>query len=169
MNKNLTLAKGLARKLELPLKILSVEEDEEGTLTFHFSSEGRLELRDLIKKLQEKTKRKILAQQVSFKEAVQFLTGVGLCGQRLCCATFLKTSAQFSLTDTLEEKGSNEGVGLCGRKMCCLTFEGEKTSPPEEIPTEKPAETPSRTKESPKPPSTPVLRVLPRKKPRHRR
>lgn len=158
MNKNLSLAKTLAVKLNLPLKIISVEENGEGILTFRFSSGSRVELRDLVRKLQEETKRKVTMQQMGSREEVRLLAGVGPCGQKLCCATFLKTLPVLPT----EGKINEEKIGICGKPMCCLAFEEKAAveSRPQEMPLAQIV-----TKTLPQR----ILRVLPRKKSRHRR
>lgn len=172
MNKNLSLAKELVKKMDLPMKVFSVEEDEKGILTFRFSSESKVDLRDLVKKLQEKAKRKIVMHQVGPREEVKFLAGVGPCGRRLCCS-FLKTSSSFSPPLLIGSRREEEKIGLCGKPLCCLRFEEEKTEVKEktlsEIIAEKPAEPISPPKETP--PASPrrILRILPHKKSRHRR
>lgn len=161
MNKNLSLAKTIVEKLGLPMKVFSVEENEEGVLTFHFSAENRVEMRELTKKLQEETKRKIMMHEVGAREEAQILSSVGPCGRRLCCATFLKTFPAFGAQDLKEGK---EKMGACGKLICCLAFEErqvalEAAPSPQLPPIFEPV----------KPPPQHILRVLPRKKPRHRR
>ena len=172
MNKNLSLAKELARKLELPMKILSAQE-EGGDLTFHFSSETKVDLRDLVKKLQEKTKKKIIMHQVSAREEIKFLASVGPCGRKLCCLSFLKTLPTLPFDNQTGGRETSEKTGLCGKPLCCLSFEEKKITakeePPQESKVEKTVEIPQKAEEPATPPSRRVLRILPRRKPRHRR
>lgn len=174
MNKNLLLAKELIRKLELPMKVLSVEENEEEMLTYRFSSENRVDLSDLIKKIQEETERKVTMYQVGPRDEVKFLSSVGVCGRKLCCATFVKNPSAFSVTDT-DGKGFEEETGFCGKIKCCLAYQEKKTAPeetkaPKTLSEEKTApETASQGPSVDKPVVKPIIRVLPKKKARHRR
>lgn len=172
MNKNLSLAKELIKKLDLPMKVFSVEENEEGILTFHFSSESKVDLRDLVKKIQERVKRKIVMHQAGPRDEVKFLAGVGPCGRRVCCS-FLKTPSSFSSPFPAESRREEEKIGLCGKSLCCLQFEEKKTEVKEKIPlesiTEKLAEPIPPPKETLPTPPRRILRILPRKKSRHRR
>lgn len=174
MNKNLLLAKELINKLELPMKILSVEENEEGMLTYRFSSENRVNLSDLIKKIQEETERKVTMYQVGSRDEVKFLSSVGVCGRKLCCATFIKNPSTFSVTN-LDGKGFEEETGFCGKIKCCLAFEEKKTASVETKSLEITAEeknVPEAASPDPsisKPVAKSVFRVLPKKKARHKR
>lgn len=167
MNKNLSLAKTLVNKLCLPMKIISVEEDEDGALTFRYSSENKVELRDLVKKIQEETQRKIIMHQVGLREEVKMLANVGPCGQKLCCSTFLKTIPALS-----SDKYSEENIGLCSKPMCCLAFEGKSFIKKEVSTRQIEAEPIPQTQPqaiAAKPQPQRILRVLPQKKSRHRR
>lgn len=175
MSKNLSFAKQLTRELELPMKILSIEENEDEGLTLLYSSPTRVDFRDFVKKLQDKTKRKITMREVNPRDEAKFTTGVGPCGRKLCCITLFKTSSSLPSGNLPEERSTGEETGMCGKRMCCLSFE-EKTPPSqEETPqkaTQEKATQPlqlTQTKEIPENQVKRILRVLPRKKPRHRR
>ncbi|MDP3998034.1 MAG: regulatory iron-sulfur-containing complex subunit RicT [bacterium] len=169
MNKHLRLAKELTSKLDLPMKIVSVEEDDGGLLTFRFSSENRVDLRNLVKKLQEETKGKVILHQVGEREETKFLTGVGLCGRKLCCASFLKNPPVLSSG----EKTADDQIGVCGKSLCCLAFE-EKGLIEEKISAQQTGaeSTPQIQPQSAvpvKPSPQRILRVLPHKKQKHHR
>lgn len=173
MNKNLTLAKKITEKLGLPMKVFSVEENEEGILTFHFSSSSPLELHNLIKKLQEETKRRVVMREVNPRDEAKFFATIGPCGRKLCCASFLKSIPAIPVDTPKNTKGEDGKTGLCGKLMCCLAFEDKEIPPQKEVkkllPEEKLEEPSKENQELPKTPKRRILRVLPRKKARHRR
>lgn len=151
------------------MKVISVEEDEEESLIFRFSSESRVDLHDLIKKLQDETQKKVTLHQMGQREEARILSGVGPCGQRLCCAAFLKT-----LPTLPSDKYSEKKIGLCSKPMCCLAFEEKafiKEGPPPAGGQQFEAEPTPQTQPqaTAKPPPQRILRILPQRKSRHRR
>ena len=54
------------------------------------------------------------------------LGGCGVCGRKLCCASFLPNFTQVSIRMAKEQGlslSSSKISGCCGRLMCCLRFE----------------------------------------------
>jgi cell fate regulator YaaT (PSP1 superfamily) len=56
------------------------------------------------------------------------LGGVGCCGQRLCCSTFLKKLGKLHMRMAKEQNMTltpSKISGICGKLLCCLEFENE--------------------------------------------
>lgn len=56
------------------------------------------------------------------------LGGIGICGRKLCCSTFLSEFAPVSIKMAKEQNLSLNPTkisGVCGRLMCCLKNEQE--------------------------------------------
>ena len=54
--------------------------------------------------------------------------GLGVCGQRLCCASYLSQFRSITLRDVREQNltpNPSKVSGVCGRLKCCLHFESD--------------------------------------------
>ena len=97
-------------------------------LLFYFSSEGRVDFRDLVKDLASVFRTRIELRQIGIRDEAKMLGGFGACGRPLCCSTFLPDFAQVSIKMAKEQGLSLNSAkisGMCGRLMCCLRFETE--------------------------------------------
>ncbi|MBQ9784950.1 MAG: stage 0 sporulation family protein [Clostridia bacterium] len=97
-------------------------------LLFYFSSEGRVDFRDLVKDLASVFHTRIELRQIGIRDEAKMLGGIGACGRPLCCMTFLPDFAQVSIKMAKEQGlslNSTKISGLCGRLMCCLRFESD--------------------------------------------
>ena len=97
-------------------------------LLFYFSSEGRVDFRELVKDLASVFRTRIELRQIGIRDEAKMLGGFGACGRPLCCSTFLPDFAQVSIKMAKEQGLSLNSAkisGMCGRLMCCLRFETE--------------------------------------------
>ena len=119
----------LARKLDLPMKLLSVESSlDAGYITIFFSAEGRVDFRQLVRELASSLKTRVELRQVGPRDETKIVGGVGRCGYPLCCATFLTEFNPLSIKTAKEQGLSLEPAkisGICGRLLCCLGYEAE--------------------------------------------
>jgi len=119
----------LAQKLNLPMKLLSVESSLDGSyITIFFSAEGRVDFRQLVRELASSLKTRVELRQVGPRDETKILGGVGRCGYPLCCATFLTEFNPLSIKTAKEQGLSLEPAkisGTCGRLLCCLGYEAE--------------------------------------------
>lgn len=113
----------------VPMKPIKCEMlHDRSKLYFYYDSEGRVDFRELLRDSSQKLAIRLQFQQVSSREAAQLLGGVGVCGQPLCCATFLTTLPPVTLKMAKEQNLSltpSKISGVCGRLMCCLRYETE--------------------------------------------
>lgn len=111
----------------LPMKLVTVEISfDRSKLTFYFTAEGRVDFRELIRELARVFKTRIEMRQIGVRDEAKMLGGIGGCGRRLCCATFLKSFEPVSIRMARGQGLSlnpDKISGLCGRLMCCLAFE----------------------------------------------
>jgi hypothetical protein len=105
---------------------------------FYFTSENRVDFRELVKELAHALKVKIEMRQIGVRDEARRLGGVGCCGQSLCCCSFLKDFVSVSIRMAKDQNVSlnpTKVSGICGRLMCCLSYEYEgpkaKTRKPE--------------------------------------
>jgi len=116
-------------KLELKMNLFSVENSFDGDkLTFFFTSEGRVDFRQLVKMLAKQLVMKIEMRQVGIRNQAKMCGGMGRCGQQICCSSFLEKFEHVSIRMAKEQNLSLNPTkisGQCGRLMCCLNYENE--------------------------------------------
>lgn len=111
----------------LPMKLIDAEYCFDGSqVTFYFSSESRVDFRELVKDLASALKAKVQLHQVGVRDEARFFGGIGPCGRGLCCATFLNGFEPVSMKMAKEQclfLNPLKFSGICGKLMCCLKFE----------------------------------------------
>ena len=121
--------KQLALELGLDMTITHVELIQFGKkLVFYFNSPGRIDFRDLVKKLVSELKMRIELRQIGVRDRVAALGSIGACGLSTCCSTFLKNYGNVSLKLA---KNQNLALipskinGVCGQVKCCVKYEDD--------------------------------------------
>ncbi len=113
----------------LPMKLVDVEYTFDGSkLIFYFTSDGRVDFRDLVKDLASHFRMRIELRQIGVRDQAKMIGGLGPCGRAMCCATFLGDFEPVSIKMAKEQNLSLNPTkisGICGRLMCCLKFESE--------------------------------------------
>lgn len=121
--------KELTDKLNLPMKLLGIESNVAGThFTIFFSSEGRVDFRELVRELTSAMKTRVELRQVGSRDETKLIGGYGRCGRPLCCATFIAEFKPLSIKMAKEQGLSLNPLkisGTCGRLLCCLGYEIE--------------------------------------------
>ena len=95
---------------------------------FYFTSEGRVDFRELVRDLATVFRVRIELRQIGVRDEAKLLNGMGICGRSLCCASFLKDFQSVSIKMAKEQNLSLNPTkisGICGRLMCCLKYEEE--------------------------------------------
>jgi len=126
---SLEKARTIALQLRLKMKISDIEYQGDGKkVTFYYTSEGRVDFRELIRRYASEFKSRIQMLQVSFREEASRLGGIGSCGRELCCSTWL---TDYKVVSVSAPKTQNLSInmlklsGQCGRLKCCLNYELE--------------------------------------------
>jgi cell fate regulator YaaT (PSP1 superfamily) len=111
----------------LPMKLLASEYTfDGGQIVFYFTSEGRVDFRELVKDLAAALRTRIQLHQVGARDAAKLLGGIGPCGRSLCCSTWLTEFAPISMKMAKEQSlflNPTKFSGACGKLMCCLRYE----------------------------------------------
>ncbi|MDP2730807.1 MAG: regulatory iron-sulfur-containing complex subunit RicT [Dehalococcoidales bacterium] len=119
----------LVERFNLPMKLLSAEYNFDSTrLTLYFSTEERVDFRELARELARRLKVRIEMKQTGPRDEAKLRGGCGRCGLPLCCATFLSGFAPVSMKMAKEQSlplNPMKISGVCGRLMCCLVYESE--------------------------------------------
>ena len=119
----------IIKKMNLDMKLLKVKYAFEGNkIIFIYSSETRVDFRELLKEFASKFKARIELKQIGIRDEAKMLGGLGPCGREICCAGCLKDFEKVSL-----KYAKNQGLalntsklsGMCGRLMCCLAYEND--------------------------------------------
>ena len=111
----------------LDMKLVDVEYSFEGTkILFFFTSEGRVDFRELVRDLASVFRTRIELRQIGVRDSAKLLGGLGICGRPFCCSTFLDefqpVSIKMAKTQSLSLNPAKIS-GTCGRLMCCLKYE----------------------------------------------
>lgn len=113
--------------LNLSMNLFSVESTFDASkLTFFFTSEGRVDFRQLVKNLVKEFRVRIEMRQVGIRHQAKMCGGIGRCGRQTCCSAFIEKFEPVSIRMAKEQGLSLNPTkisGLCGRLMCCLTYE----------------------------------------------
>ncbi len=114
---------------KLDMKLVDVEYAFDGSkILFYFTSDGRVDFRDLVKDLASSFHTRIELRQIGVRDEAKMLGGLGICGQPFCCNRFLDdfqpVSIKMAKTQGLSLNPTKIS-GSCGRLMCCLNYEQE--------------------------------------------
>lgn len=119
----------LIEKHGLPMKLVQVEYTfDNSKLLFYFTSDVRVDFRELVKDLASSFKTRIELRQIGIRDEARMLGGLGVCGRPFCCKSFLNDFVQVTIKMAKEQNLSLNSVkisGTCGRLMCCLRYEHE--------------------------------------------
>lgn len=113
----------------LDMNLVDVEYTFDGSKNiFYFTSEGRVDFRELVRDLASVFRTRIEMRQIGVRDEAKLLGGIGPCGRILCCTSFLGDFAPVSIRMAKDQNLSlnpSKISGLCGRLMCCLRYEQE--------------------------------------------
>ena len=114
---------------KLDMKLIDVEYTfDNNKILFYFTSDGRVDFRELVKDLAAVFKTRIELRQIGVRDEAKILGGIGVCGRCLCCKSFLGDFHPVSIKMAKEQGLSLNPTkisGSCGRLMCCLKYEQE--------------------------------------------
>lgn len=97
-------------------------------LIFRFLADSRVDFRELAKDLASIYKVRIELRQIGVRDKAKEVGGCGPCGQKLCCARFLKELDTVSISMAKNQNialNPSKINGACGRLMCCLKYEDD--------------------------------------------
>lgn len=116
-----------SKELGLEMKCSDVESQGDGSkATFYYTSEGRVDFRELIKILARDLKVRIEMRQIGFRQEAGRLGGIGVCGRELCCSTWMRDFRSVTTSAARYQQLSinpQKLAGQCGKLKCCLNYE----------------------------------------------
>ncbi|WP_300279742.1 PSP1 domain-containing protein [Peptacetobacter sp.] len=95
-------------------------------LIFYFTAEGRIDFRELVKDLASIFKVRIELRQIGVRDEAKSIGGLGPCGRKLCCSSWLGDFQPVSIKMAKDQSLSLNPTkisGICGRLFCCLKYE----------------------------------------------
>lgn len=116
-------------EMKLNMKLIGCEYAFDGKkLAFFFTSDNRVDFRELVKVLAAKFHVRIELRQVGIRDETKILGGIAPCGRECCCSKSLTDFCKVTI-----KMAKNQGLhlnpgkisGLCGRLMCCLEYEND--------------------------------------------
>jgi cell fate regulator YaaT (PSP1 superfamily) len=112
---------------KLSMKLVDAEYSfDRKKIVFYFTSDERVDFRELVKDLAKIFKIRIEMRQIGVRDEARLFGGIGPCGQALCCVRFLKNFEAVSMKMAKAQHlplNSGKISGICGRLMCCLFYE----------------------------------------------
>ena len=117
------------KEMNLPMKIVDSEHVFGGErIIFYFMSDGRVDFRDLVKRIAQEYQTRIEMRQIGSRDEAKLLGDVESCGQQCCCQRFLKHLKPVNMRMAKMQKATLDPAkisGYCGRLKCCLRYEDE--------------------------------------------
>ena len=125
----LKIAKEKAAKLGLNLKFISSEVSFDcKRVVLYFTSEDRVDFRELVRELASALHARIELRQLYERDDVKLRGALGMCGRECCCRSYLrdfeKVTVKMAKVQGLSLNPTKIS-GLCGKLMCCLKYEND--------------------------------------------
>ncbi|MDR2537973.1 MAG: hypothetical protein LBC46_06685 [Treponema sp.] len=122
-----TICKEKIAKRKLNMKLITVHYLlEDSKILFFFSSDNRVDFRELVKDLVSVFKTRIELRQIGVRDESRVMGGFGVCGRGYCCHTISEKLKPVSIKMAKEQNLSLNSMkisGSCGRLLCCLAYE----------------------------------------------
>ncbi|MDD3678883.1 MAG: regulatory iron-sulfur-containing complex subunit RicT [Patescibacteria group bacterium] len=100
---------------------------DESAAVFYFTSDGRVDFRELVKDMSRHIKKQAIMRQIGPRDQAKIIGGYGRCGLPICCASFTINNEGITIEDVEGAYGMPKNAakvsGICGRLMCCIKFE----------------------------------------------
>ena len=126
-NSTLARTRTIADNLGLEMKLNDVEYQGDKTKAiFYYTADGRVDFRELIKKLAEEFHVRVEMRQIGVRQESAKLGGLGSCGRELCCASWISNFQSVTTNVARVQQLSpnpQKLAGMCGKLKCCLNYE----------------------------------------------
>ncbi len=116
-------------EMNLPMKVVDSEHLFGGErIVIYFTSNGRVDFRDLVRRLAREYQTRIELRQIGSRDEAKLVADYESCGQECCCRRFLKILEPVNMRMAKLQKATldpSKISGHCGRLKCCLRYEDE--------------------------------------------
>ncbi len=120
-------AKRISSELQLAMHFLDASFNfERKQLLFNFYADERVDFRELAKRLANIYKTRIELRQIGARDKAEQVGGIGVCGRKLCCSSYLRKLESVSMSMAKNQNlalNPSKINGVCGRLLCCLAYE----------------------------------------------
>ena len=127
--KSLEICKEIVNEYDLDMHLVSCEYTLDASkVIFMYTSETRVDFRELLKELESVFKCRIELRQIGPRDKSKIVGGLGSCGLPLCCSSFLGEFDGVSINMAKNQMlaiNIDKISGACGRLLCCLKYEDE--------------------------------------------
>ncbi|RMD99284.1 MAG: hypothetical protein D6814_05885 [Calditrichaeota bacterium] len=125
--KAIVVCQAKVQKHKLDMVLVDCEFQFDGNkVTFYFTSEQRVDFRELVKDLAAEYRTRIELRQIGVRDAAKRLGGFGVCGRKLCCSAWVREFKPITTQAAKDQNlplNPNRLAGVCGRLKCCLMYE----------------------------------------------
>ncbi len=112
---------------KLDMQLVNAEYSFDGSkILFFFTSEGRVDFRNLVKDLAKTFRARIELKQIGVRDKAKIVGGIGVCGRELCCSSYMKDFHPLSIKMAKDQGlplNPSKISGVCGRVKCCMAYE----------------------------------------------
>lgn len=130
--KSLEICRDIVKEYNLDMHLVSCEYTLDASkVIFMYTSESRVDFRELLKELASVFKCRIELRQIGPRDKSKIVGGLGSCGLPLCCSSFLGEFDGVSINMAKNQMlaiNIDKISGACGRLLCCLKYEDETYS-----------------------------------------
>ncbi|MBU2494771.1 MAG: hypothetical protein KJ571_19275 [Bacteroidetes bacterium] len=114
-------------KYSLNMKLVDVHfQFDKKKLYFFYTSDGRVDFRELAKSLASEFKTRIELRQMGVRDEAKRIGGLGTCGREYCCSSFMNNFKKIT-TQVANQQNTSANIsklsGPCSKLKCCLCFE----------------------------------------------
>ncbi len=111
----------------LDMKLTDIEfKFDRKKVTFYYTADERVDFRQLVRDLAAVYRTRIEMRQIGVRDEAKRHDGIGICGKRICCSSFIDDFEPVN-TNLAKEQGlplnPSKLTGLCSKLKCCLRFE----------------------------------------------
>lgn len=127
--KSLEICRDIVKEYKLDMHLVNCEYTLDASkVIFMYTSESRVDFRELLKELASVFKCRIELRQIGPRDKSKIIGGLGSCGLPLCCSSFLGEFDGVSINMAKNQMlaiNIDKISGACGRLLCCLKYEDE--------------------------------------------
>ena len=127
--KSFEICKDIVKEYDLDMHLVSCEYTLDASkVIFMYTSESRVDFRELLKELASVFKCRIELRQIGPRDKSKIVGGLGSCGLPLCCSSFLGEFDGVSINMAKSQMlaiNIDKISGACGRLLCCLKYEDD--------------------------------------------
>ena len=127
--KSFEICKDIVKEYDLDMHWVSCEYTLDASkVIFMYTSESRVDFRELLKELASVFKCRIELRQIGPRDKSKIVGGLGSCGLPLCCSSFLGEFDGVSINMAKNQMlaiNIDKISGACGRLLCCLKYEDD--------------------------------------------